>query len=414
MLQDVWSSGDTLFLEFYTSQGSLWLGLDLQIEAPRLRVLAEKPKSSKTPKPAMLFVKAHFVPRRLTEFLVDTKDRILMFQFDKAAETFSKKSKRSLENKIEVILVPHAGNLRAFAGGKNISWHKPKELPHAELQSEIPAFEWDLDAILESSRGKPQFENQKEESRSETATVVLTAKAKELQKVIQKKSGALQKILESLPQLEEIEQWIQLGEWLKWNSAPSPGLREKFDAQKSLAENRDGAFAQAKLLKRKREGGLERHKTLSLEIEKLRAQLETIDKEPQDLPAKPLGLKQKITYEGRTLHLEVGLQAVMGKSAKDNLSLLRKARAWDYWLHLRDYPSAHAIIFREKSQKVSELDLQKVGQWLVQQSLSKKVILSGGQFTALLAECRFVRPVKGSPGKVIYQHERTFSIRMNP
>ena len=103
---------------------------------------------------------------------------------------------------------------------------------------------------------------------------------------------------------------------------------------------------------------------------------------------------------------------MIGKSAQDNLQILRKARAWDLWLHLKDFPSAHAVIFREKKQSVQDEDLRQVASWLVRLSLSQKLIVEGSVFEALCTECRFVKPIKGHPGLVNYQNERTFKFRV--
>jgi len=88
--------------------------------------------------------------------------------------------------------------------------------------------------------------------------------------------------------------------------------------------------------------------------------------------------------------------------------ILRQARAWDYWFHLRDYPGAHAILFRTKNQNVPDSALREVAQWIIQESLGKKMLIEGIKFDVIVAECRYVRPVKGAQGLVTYQNERKY------
>jgi predicted ribosome quality control (RQC) complex YloA/Tae2 family protein len=104
----------------------------------------------------------------------------------------------------------------------------------------------------------------------------------------------------------------------------------------------------------------------------------------------------------------------VGRSSRDNLALLRKARAWDFWLHLKDVPSAHAILQREKNQHLKDQDLNKAGKWLVEQSFRlKKEKYQGQRFEVVFAECRYVRPIKGDKvGRVTYQKGGSFSVQM--
>ena len=61
----------------------------------------------------------------------------------------------------------------------------------------------------------------------------------------------------------------------------------------------------------------------------------------------------------RTLTLPNAMQLSTGKSARDNLALLRRAHAWDLWLHIKDQPSAHAVLSRAKGAKIPEEILRK-------------------------------------------------------
>ncbi len=113
------------------------------------------------------------------------------------------------------------------------------------------------------------------------------------------------------------------------------------------------------------------------------------------------------------MHLSSGALAYCGKSAADNLALLRQAKAWDYWLHLRDYPGAHAIIHRQRDQLISEGEIFEVAEWVAKESLSSKSLLVGQKIAIVMVECRFVRPIKGDKlGRVTYHSERTLSFTL--
>ncbi len=53
----------------------------------------------------------------------------------------------------------------------------------------------------------------------------------------------------------------------------------------------------------------------------------------------------------------------MGKNAGENLKLLRQAKSWDLWIHLKDYPSAYAILQKPKDKNVSDQVLIQASQW---------------------------------------------------
>jgi predicted ribosome quality control (RQC) complex YloA/Tae2 family protein len=78
---------------------------------------------------------------------------------------------------------------------------------------------------------------------------------------------------------------------------------------------------------------------------------------------------------------------------------------------LRDYPSAHAVIQRNKNQNVKQEEIREVALWLTQESLQKKLLLPGTRLEVVHTECRFVRPIKGDKlGRVNYQNESHFML----
>lgn len=124
------------------------------------------------------------------------------------------------------------------------------------------------------------------------------------------------------------------------------------------------------------------------------------------------GLLEKAQAQGRRLELNDNLFAVIGKTAKDNLSILRKAQAWDLWLHLKDFPGAHAIITRPRNYEVSLAQIQKVATWVIKESFKNRNIDMGEYFEVLIVETRYVKPIKGDKlGRVTYQNPKVVRVK---
>lgn len=59
-----------------------------------------------------------------------------------------------------------------------------------------------------------------------------------------------------------------------------------------------------------------------------------------------------------------------------------------------------------------DAELKQIASWLINETKLKGANL-GGTFEVLIAECRFVTPIKGdSLGRVNYRNERVFRVRM--
>ena len=102
---------------------------------------------------------------------------------------------------------------------------------------------------------------------------------------------------------------------------------------------------------------------------------------------------------------------VVGKSAKDNHNLLREAAPFDIWLHLRDFPSSHGIIRKNKNYEVSAEELDLAIQFLLKQNFGHKWEQYQGQkFEVIVVEKRYVKPIKGDAvGRVNYHSEKTLN-----
>ncbi|MDE5602419.1 MAG: NFACT family protein [Helicobacter sp.] len=97
-----------------------------------------------------------------------------------------------------------------------------------------------------------------------------------------------------------------------------------------------------------------------------------------------------------------GFKISIGKSEKENIALLKEAKAEDLWLHIRDIPSSHCIIHCGKS-KIPDIIIHKAAQILV--GLLKKY---GGNYEVDYTKRKFVKIIEGA--KVVYAKEQTLRL----
>ncbi len=122
-------------------------------------------------------------------------------------------------------------------------------------------------------------------------------------------------------------------------------------------------------------------------------------------------LLKKSNAKGRKLLLAENIEAVFGKSAKDNLALLRRAQPWDLWVHLRDLPSSHLFIRRSRNKNVDHTLLLTAAKWLLNETIGKNKVIKGDRYDVIVTECRFVKPIKGDKiGRVTFHNESTLSL----
>jgi hypothetical protein len=408
-LQKVWTDGVVLVLECH-AQKNYWLCFDLNSLVPYVALLNTKPGIKKIPKPVSLFLSSHADNLRFTKIFTDaTRGRVFQARLESG--------KRHCE--FEAWIIPKNVNffVRASHEGereKKISWSKPRELPEpknlarSEIEAKIQNYDW----FAESTTWLSSKVNPK---KIESQTPFANRASNELQRSIGKKEKAIEQISSQL-QSDLISRYRNLGELLKYSTQVPSEYQDLYDSKKSLAENRERAFKKAKDLARKQEGARQRIEILKIEIHNLKQKLASgLLEDSRDVNSfsQPKFVANKIlknsVSKARKRIFDGNFEAVMGKSAQDNLSILRSARGWDYWLHLKDYPGAHAIVFRNKAQGVPDSVFIQVAQWVVDETISKKQISSGLKYDVILAECRYVKPVKGAPGLVTFQNSRTFT-----
>lgn len=416
-LQDIWTDGTGIALDLY-ARGLFQIWIDLRPAKVFLVLLAGNKirKRQKVQRPVVLFLQSHAKNLYLSEMqLKPGYGRVVSLRFEKA--------ERSCD--IEIEMIPNAMNLHVKSVGKSLSWSKPKSLEANNEEKVFPVSwqNWDDYVNAYCEWRWPQASALKAETttnngNTDEKAAIQDPRVKNWQKDLEKKEKALRRLEELLQtelSVEAEERWRQFGESLKWKSEADPEYQDLWTDKKDLAWNRENAFHNSKSLKSKREGGVERAQDLATEIEEIKKKIQNPETAPQQernaqVARRGTDILRKTESKGRTLNLPSGLQVIMGKSGRDNLAVLRQARAWDLWLHLKDEAAAHAILFRDKNQKVSHTDIEAAAQWLYSQSSTAVKGFAGGNFEILVVECRFVKPIKGDKlGRVTYQSPSVYS-----
>jgi hypothetical protein len=334
-------------------------------------------------KPIQLFFKSHFKGLDLEKVeRVEKLGRLIRFYFSADQET-----------SMEISLIPGKVNVTLYKGDKQISAFKPKDIEPApndtfeDSQPREPQYFEDL----WQRENKPQKNNAGDGS---------------LKKDLKKKQKGLKKMEEKLEEVSE-NLWEKAGEWIKKQQSIAQ-VPEEFDAfidsSKSLSWNIEHIFTQAKKNKGKLEGTKERIEILKKEISELEQGRGA--KKKDGTPS----LLKKAELKGKTYEID-GYRLFIGRSGPDNLKLLRKAKPWYLWLHIKDYPGAHGILERDKkSGEPKPQIVVEAAQKVIAQSLPKG---AQGKFECLYAECRYVRPIKGAKsGQVTYSHEKVVGVRV--
>ncbi|NQZ00665.1 MAG: hypothetical protein HRT45_08355 [Bdellovibrionales bacterium] len=383
---------------FHGAEKSFWLCLDMNPQAPVVVLLDYLPiKFAKKKSPLGLFVEAHFVgasltaAKRLPQF-----GRVLELHFNE-------------DKSMQLRLFPHGQNLILNSSEKKISLQRSAELEEID----------------------EEFEPTEVRSLAEVGRLWLEKRGATSERSEQKKSsvdtrvGAIKKLRKSLKKLEveaeskKQQPWRLAGQWLASHQtlvgAPSE-LTVCFDQEQSFSWNLENCFARAKKTELKLQTILERKSELEEQLTKIEGLTDEQYIEEQKGHQKPQSFKLQTKQPVKTRKLELGSGATVfvGKSAKDNLQLLRKARAWDYWLHIKDVPSAHAIVFRNKGQQISESELNQAAKFLLQTTKSSNQdSLISQSAEVLLAEKRYVQPIKGDKhGRVTHRNAKTLNIKV--
>lgn len=383
-LQKVFFSGDHKFaFEFYLGKTYYWV-VDLTATSPVSILLDHIPfKPSKKTAPLQLFIKAHFAGKRLRSIeRYKEKGRVLQVEFAEGGAW-------------EIKLFPHGQNFVAQSGEKSISFLKPKpEALRAERVSTVTREPRTTEQIVEEWLQKPPS-GRKQETPTET-----------LKGWVEKREALRAKLSAQLKDTQP-EIWKKAGEDLK--ADPNAELPESvtryLEGFETWQDKMEACFAQ--------------EKSLLLKQKRLEQRLAQIDKElthppsVQSLSAAP-ALKKN---EGERTHYKTFTHRDyilwVGKSAADNLKLLRSAKAWYLWMHVKDEPGAHGIVRLNRGEQVSQRDLNVIGENFLRLSLSTAAYRrwKGAKVEIILAEVRHVRPIKGDRlGRVRYSESKSLTV----
>ena len=409
-LQECLQTASELGLGFYHDREMHWLWFDLNPLRPLVvRLVGKPPARKKIQRPLTLFIKSNFVGRRLKGVRVGEElGRVLVLEFHRS-ETEDLGPGDPCE--IECRLFPHGQNVIARYARKSIAENKPKDLgvstkPAVESEArtwEEIEYQWQL---LQAPKA----------AQVQAAPTDAANLEKQWRRAIEKKEKALERMREELAEKTSTH-FSELGEWLKTNGTLDVPRewQEYVDTTKSLSWNIEESFRKSKEGLRKSEGTRARLAAVEAELEKLKSSGPSAfsKQREREVKADAENLLSRADARGRRHKIGDDLEVYVGKSAADNMALLRRAQPFDLWLHLREQPGSHAILRRARSRVVSDAELIEAGRWVVEQSTGKRAAeLKGDRFDLLIVECRFVRPIKGDKlGRVNYTNDRVMGLR---
>lgn len=376
-------------LKFFSATfGERWVHFDLQASRPwMVSTTFPIPKQKSKPTPVQNFLGAHFVGLELLRVQIAQKpNRTLRFIFGPNSETSP--------TFIEWHAYPHRQKLVLVAGEKVIV--APARAPR---EKEALAFV-DLDPPEE--RGWTHNDStasyllgpiKKKDSPGKINQSPQLAKAK---KTLEKLDAARDDFFNSTSEkIKKIESEI---DQIKLSLTP-----KETGGGRKLNE----LYGQIKKLKRSQFEFQERKN-------RIRAQVEILEKTPDlglatetqnDIRSGPA---EAATFKGVRISLDQSWQLWVGRNAAQNDELLKLARPFDIWIHLRDYPGAHGILRGPKNKEPSPAQMAFACRVVAQLSQgSKKKFQPGEHLDFILAPKKFVRKPKGAPpGQVLVEREK--------
>jgi predicted ribosome quality control (RQC) complex YloA/Tae2 family protein len=409
-LQDIYIS-EKVFLLTHYRKGPITLGVTLDLRAPLLGVFFDEPPKQKwRPKPLTLFLKAHAKNKKLVS--IEVKE-----EWGRVVELRYGNPDRGDEFICEIRLIPHALNIITTAqvepsGSRiNSSIKKMSLFPEKELKPTAP-FQVKEDSVF-NVNSYLDFWRLGLFAGSSNKKIISDEDL--VKKQIEKKSQGLLRLNKDKEELELLA-WARAGEYIKGHQSldvPADWLNF-VDLEKSLAENITRCFEEAKIQEKRLQILNEKIIILQSDIEKFSEGGFVKTKRSKDQPpTRAAKLMDAAGAKGRKLVLSESIEAIIGKSAKDNLMILRKAQAWDIWIHLKDLPGSHGIIHRSRGETVTREQIEKVAEWVLSQSLGKRKALPGERYDVLYTECRFVKPIRGDHvGRVNYHNESVLTLRI--
>lgn len=414
-LQEIISTEDGVVLGFYRfvhEPKAVWLVFDMDTQFPFVGLFHQNPwlKIKKT-KPVALFLNSHFKNTHL-------KDIHFLENFGRVAEfDFSLPDKKLV---LQLRMIPKQPNIIVSADDKTVSWEKPRDLVVATPDENFESENRSIPFLFKQWFDRRAKTKPKESSVAGSGAQTHSPYDKWVQqrnKDLQKKEKALSQIDEQKNELRKVP-WADIGNHLKTHGFKDLPLEwtTYVDFSQKPSFNIERSFEKAKQVIHKIQGADIRKEQLLQEIVLAKDVSEArFQKHLSELAAKQAKQGQRKSPEGNfrklTIDGENPVNVLMGKNAVENLKLLRQAKAWDLWVHLKDYPSAYAILQKPKDKSVSDQVLVQASQWLVKESIKNKKNMDGAKLSVVIVECRHVRPIKGDKlGRVTYHHPREMLI----
>lgn len=355
---------ENLCLHFW-NQGPLLLYVDVFSNVPKLWLSEDKRSlnNARLNKPIELFLKAHFSQCQVeTVVRVKDKGRVLRINFEQ-------------ESFFEIRLFPGGANFSATHSGKSVYLKKPKDLNLNETEGYKPdEVRTPLVIQDESERHFKKSFSFKKESKSQEK---------------EKNKKAVEKIDLALLKLHQDEA-LKFAQALESNQTLDEDQKKLFDPKKSVRENILWGYSE--------------HKKKSSKIQRLEKRKQEIlsagINKKTDSSKKQSQKNEKVKTPFYNLNQKVTLRC--GRSAKENLTLLRNSKPWHLWMHLRDYPSGHVLVEMSKGHVLTKKELSTAASFLFTHGAPKKLISSPMvKFEVIFTERRYVRTVKGASGKVL-------------
>ena len=363
--------------------------------------LLSLPRSEK--KPLGTFAKAHLMPSTLTYIQRDlSRGRWVDAHFINA---------KNVEVIISIALFPSALNIIVSSDGKRVSLNRPKEVPEfieSKVHRSVRCLE-DMSQIWVKSIS--QKSNPKRSSQKEVKVLTRGQKIKKIEK-------AMDKIQEDSKNKREKKFDVFANLIRTSKDQAQRDFPQYYDAKVNPFKLSDEYFKKHKIEIKKIERAQNRWQELKEDLEKIKSMSDKEYLEGQKLKAQAVSVdtlkSSGVFVNTRRFQLADDLVAYFGKSAKDNLKLLRVARAWNYWFHIKDIPSSHMLVFCAKNRELKPAEIQKAVFWFVQTQPALSRLYKSGDFVdVLMVPCRYVRPLKGPTiGRVTYSNEKTLRFKV--
>jgi len=397
-LQRVSSDENKIYLLFWDGKESYSWFLDLNLKSPVCLPAIHNNIKKNIKKPWVNFLDMHFRGSILVEAsLVAPGERSLVLNFTNVDMG---------KQKIIINLFPRGVNLILQSQGKQVSQFKVKDFPPVSSLPEGLKQRTIAELIEEYSKKKSSNNKNKLDPKQ-----LYDKEVKKVNKSIIKTSEDIEDKKVQIKSLKLLGEQIKA----KQSLAVEKELLKFINPDLTVFENMNSCFEQSKKIKSKIEGSQQRLSELKLKQEQL-LQVNDIAgwaKSRTQNTTNQLKLKKDQKLKFKTINLDSDHKVLLGSSAKNNSDLIKASKPWYIWMHLRDYPSSHAVIICEKNKPPARSILIKASEELVKHNFkAKKIKYEGLKFDLIYCEIRHLKQIKSSPGKVTYSKDKNINVQM--